>query len=156
MKLAQIALIVAPAWVAACSGGGGPSTQSSSAASESAASAEADPGAVGCPPVGPYDASTFTFRSSCVYVIASDASTLSACDEWSQGSVGDWGAFIEGCTAKDGDLAATPCTAAGRVGECELAASCESQLVTYYYGAAGAQSFELACVASVGATWTSL
>jgi hypothetical protein len=89
-----------------------------------------------------------------VYVIASDAATLSACDEWTQGGAGDWGEFIEGCTQKQGALSAEPCASAGRVGECTYEAACHSQLFTYFYGASGVESFELACVASVGATWT--
>jgi hypothetical protein len=70
--------------------------------------------------------------------------------------VDDWGAFIEGCIQKNGTLSSEPCVAAGRVGECDYAASCASQVVSYFYGSSGTSSFELACIASVGATWTTM
>jgi hypothetical protein len=150
MKLAQFAAIVALISAVACTGGDEGAPPSPQAGDSSVS---ADSG-LECAAVGPYDTSGFTFRSSCVYVIASDAATLSACDEWTQGGAGDWGEFIEGCTGKNGALSANPCAAAGRVGECTYAAECHSQLFTYFYGPSGVQSFELACVASVGAAWT--
>ncbi len=116
-------------------------------------SVEVDAGDL-CAALGPYDTSAFTFRSSCVYVVASDAATLSACDEWTQGGAGDWGAFIEACNGREGALSAMPCATAGRVGKCTYEATCHSELFTYFYGASGAQSFELACISSVGASWT--
>jgi hypothetical protein len=121
---------------------------------ETSAAAGAEDAGPQCPAIGPYDASGFTFRASCTYGLPSDASALAACDEWSQGGVDDWGAFIEGCIQKNGTLSSELCVSAGRVGECEYAPSCTSQVATYFYGASGAPSFALACVASVGATWT--
>jgi hypothetical protein len=123
------------------------------AGSESSAAATADDGGLGCAAVGPDDAAGFTFRASCAYGLPSDGIALAACDQWSQSGVDDWGQFIERCIQKNGALSSELCATAGRVGECEYAPSCTNQVVTYFYGA-GLPSFELTCVASVGATWT--
>jgi hypothetical protein len=122
--------------------------------SESSATATGDDAGPECSAVGPYDAAGFTFRASCTYGLPSDGSALAACDQWSQGGVDDWGQFIEGCIQRNGTLSSEFCAAAGRVGECQYAPSCTNEVVTYFYGASGTPSFELACVAYVGATWT--
>jgi hypothetical protein len=156
--LVTLVTVALPMCALACSAGNAANPASSSAAStisDAAADAPFDAGPE-CPVVGPFDASGFRFRSSCLYVIGSDAATLAACDEWSQGGVTDWGAFIDECIGKQGSLSAQPCASAGEVGECVYAPTCTSQLVTFFYGEAGVPSFELACTASVGAAWTPL
>jgi hypothetical protein len=99
-------------------------------------------------------AASFTFRASCTYAVPSDAGALSACDEWLQGGANDWGVFLEECIQSNGDLSAQPCASTGQIGECRYAPACESQRVTYAYGASGIASFAAACAVAVGATWT--
>jgi hypothetical protein len=157
MKLAQTVAILIPLWGIGCSAGSASRGVGASSTLTDAAASAAEPLPANDPCSGePYDASSFSFRSSCVYGIASDSGTLSACDEWSQGGVSDWGAFIEACASKAGALSNEPCASAGEVGECVFAPSCTGALVTYFYGEAGGDSFALSCTASVGAVWTPL
>ncbi len=163
VALVLLALLALPP---ACAPGGSNSTSASDASDTNAwaptldaSTADSSTNAASdtetaCTTVGPYDAAAYTFRASCTYALPSEAGAFSACDEWSQSGVNDWGVFIEGCIQDNGTLSAQPCVSTGQVGRCVYPASCTGQIATYFYGAPGAASFEQECVATEGAAWS--
>ncbi len=126
-------------------------TPTSATKSEDAAPGSGSPSE--CDPAARHDAASFAYTASCA-LAADDAGAPLGCQEWWEGTDGDWTPFLLSCLDAGGAITTVRCTDAGLGGVCALAPSCTEQTRVFYYGSAATASGRQSCAVSDGATFS--